>query len=643
MTGDDRLRTELEALERAAPPARPSRAARSPRRRPLALAASAGVVILAGVAIGVGLPDWLASLRPPGASPEATAPTPVGPVGPAEWVWVRYTIDAEAAHVHHMTTIGRRLIATGEASGQPAAWYSDDGKQWHRADVNEVRGNDAVRHLGPVYGAGDKLIAVGMRDGVTPIGYSSDDVGATWVAEPAFIWDEDPFVWGAGGRVTAVQEVPDGYLAVGTRQRPGWAIYLPRTTFWSSKDGLTWSPIDAAADDPGSLGPGMVAGATLALGSVFAYGSTGPPEDESAALWESPSGSSWHDVVRLPRSRGGIVLSLTDAVYERLGLLIAAGVVGDAESRRGVIWASDDGTNWVRRFVLDAPSEVRRAFEFDAETVLAVGRQDNVASLWIWDETENWQHVPLETERSRIDGTGIMRHGDALVVVGNLTDLEPGGVEVASEAVVWIGEPPEEPPVASVAPGPGGDLVPVPTSPPNPNGLCHQALLGGVLVRDPETGFAVQQDESRTAIRWPNGYVAREGPDGLELLDADGRVVAREGDAVRLGGGGDGDTFWTCSSPEVVPTTLTGTLMGDPNYEGGCVWVSKPDGQRWAIQWPEPYRLELSGEDAVLYSGDEVVGREGDQVTLRGTLGADFSYCGTSYDATQVIEVGPAP
>ncbi len=83
--------------------------------------------------------------------------------------------------------------------------------------------------------------------------------------------------------------------------------------------------------------------------------------------------------------------------------------------------------------------------------------------------------------------------------------------------------------------------------------------------------------------------------------------------------------------------------MGDPNYEGGCVWVSDPEGRRWAVVWPEPYRLELSGEDAVLYIGADVVGREGDQVTVRGTLGDGFSYCGISYNAAEVIEVRAAP
>jgi hypothetical protein len=92
-----------------------------------------------------------------------------------------------------------------------------------------------------------------------------------------------------------------------------------------------------------------------------------------------------------------------------------------------------------------------------------------------------------------------------------------------------------------------------------------------------------------------------------------------------------------------VPTTLTGTLIGDPDHEGGCVWVSDRDGRSWAVAWPEPYRLELSGEEAVLYGGDAVVGREGDQVTVRGGLGGSFSYCGISYNAAEVVEVGAAP
>ncbi|HYN64214.1 MAG TPA: hypothetical protein VES36_06375 [Candidatus Limnocylindrales bacterium] len=94
---------------------------------------------------------------------------------------------------------------------------------------------------------------------------------------------------------------------------------------------------------------------------------------------------------------------------------------------------------------------------------------------------------------------------------------------------------------ASDEPSPSPVLVAVPTDPPFPPGTpgpCPAALITGTLVRDAETGLALHLDEGlRMAVTWPFGYVARDGTSGLELLDADGEVVAHEGDRVALGGG----------------------------------------------------------------------------------------------------------
>jgi hypothetical protein len=101
------------------------------------------------------------------------------------------------------------------------------------------------------------------------------------------------------------------------------------------------------------------------------------------------------------------------------------------------------------------------------------------------------------------------------------------------------------------------DLIAVPTSAPLPLFgplACNDALLEGELVADAEFGFVVAHRGGPSPVTWPHGYVARDAL-RRELLDDSGRVVAREGDTVALGGGyGDASPgFIVCGRFEVTP------------------------------------------------------------------------------------------
>jgi uncharacterized Zn-binding protein involved in type VI secretion len=111
-------------------------------------------------------------------------------------------------------------------------------------------------------------------------------------------------------------------------------------------------------------------------------------------------------------------------------------------------------------------------------------------------------------------------------------------------------------------PTPSAQLIAVPTQTPAPPidlgpRACPTALLEGRLVRHDEAGVAVQGDPNfpPSVVAWPHGWAARDVDGVSDLLDADGRVVAREGDFVSAGGGAfpPHDWFYTCGDIEFTP------------------------------------------------------------------------------------------
>jgi len=107
-----------------------------------------------------------------------------------------------------------------------------------------------------------------------------------------------------------------------------------------------------------------------------------------------------------------------------------------------------------------------------------------------------------------------------------------------------------------------GDLILIPTDAAVAGGngpvVCNGALLSGQLVAHPEWHLAVAGGDGPQLVFWPNGYSGLIADDGIELLDADGGVVARTGDHIEAGGGMtmiDGrDGFGVCPvGIEVVP------------------------------------------------------------------------------------------
>jgi len=94
--------------------------------------------------------------------------------------------------------------------------------------------------------------------------------------------------------------------------------------------------------------------------------------------------------------------------------------------------------------------------------------------------------------------------------------------------------PPRDAPLG----GGGRDVVALPTSEVR-NG--EEALMEGTLLGDPALDGGcvwIEHPGGRAAVAWPPAWGARFAPEGVELLDDTGAVVAREDDRLGLGAAG---------------------------------------------------------------------------------------------------------
>lgn len=83
--------------------------------------------------------------------------------------------------------------------------------------------------------------------------------------------------------------------------------------------------------------------------------------------------------------------------------------------------------------------------------------------------------------------------------------------------------------------------------------------------------------------------------------------------------------------------TVTGTLSGDAQLEGGCVWL-ETDTERFEVLWPEGYRADVDPIELRDPTG-AVIATEGDRLTVHGEPAPErMSSCqiGALWEATDV-------
>jgi hypothetical protein len=74
---------------------------------------------------------------------------------------------------------------------------------------------------------------------------------------------------------------------------------------------------------------------------------------------------------------------------------------------------------------------------------------------------------------------------------------------------------------------------------PEPSGMfsCYTNFAVGQLVAEPSYGTAIVENSRQTPVMWPIGYTARLSSGQVEVVDAQGSVVARTGNRYQIEGG----------------------------------------------------------------------------------------------------------
>jgi hypothetical protein len=97
----------------------------------------------------------------------------------------------------------------------------------------------------------------------------------------------------------------------------------------------------------------------------------------------------------------------------------------------------------------------------------------------------------------------------------------------------------------------GGGAVAIKTAPEVAQ-ACMDALAGGTLAASNASGLGITSaDGDQMAVEWPFGYTARNNLGVIELLDETGKVVAKVGDEITVGGG-FGNQFWHACGPVTI-------------------------------------------------------------------------------------------
>ena len=166
-----------------------------------------------------------------------------------------------------------RMVAVGRNNTDAAAWFSQGGKQWFKADGQGLFGGPEVQRMFDVVVRPDGMfVAVGESAGRVAAWFSLD--GRNWKRLPL-----DPLVFSPGTKASALAVWPDGALAiVGDDSATGAGAV------WFSLDTRSWRRVNDAQEAFTGEGPVHIEDADILLdGTLVAVGH----DAVGALLWIS--------------------------------------------------------------------------------------------------------------------------------------------------------------------------------------------------------------------------------------------------------------------------------------------------------------------------------------------------------------------
>jgi hypothetical protein len=230
-----------------------------------------------------------------------------------------------------ITSVGGRLVITGEDANGAAAWISPDGVRWKAAVVRGNHGHESPDEvsMGVVSGHGDQLIALGGR--LVTTGGTSAWESALWVSrDGGASWDDTPSGSLPKG-TTHVAATANGYLALGFGPNG-----IP--VLWASQDGVNWS--EGAGES--TFGNRYLQDLAVHDGHivVVGYDMDQTSGASPARAWRSDDGVTWQSSAMSGESLGQPAdVTATDSGFVAVGM-----VHGDLDG--AVAWQSPDGLVW---------------------------------------------------------------------------------------------------------------------------------------------------------------------------------------------------------------------------------------------------------------------------------------------------------
>ena len=220
-----------------------------------------------------------------------------------EWTPVEGDHDLEGARNEVMNRVARTkfgLVAVGYqglgGDRDAAAWVSDDGFDWYRAEVPEEPGDHETQEMRGIAASGGNLVAVGE------VGLAGNYDAAAWFSKDGTRWQrraQSPGVFGGPGEqiMTSLVASEAGFVAV------GWDEVRRDldAQVWTSGDGMDWSRLSYNEAVFGGDGDQLLWGVELSAGTFIAVGRDDSGGGSDAAVWTSEDGLEW---VRTPSEEG---------------------------------------------------------------------------------------------------------------------------------------------------------------------------------------------------------------------------------------------------------------------------------------------------------------------------------------------------